>query len=166
MRRARVEAPPTPDHLRAIGQITANFAMLELTVRFSVWSLIGLDQRLGQLITADLSFRKLLDLLSNLYRYRVDDPQVIEELDGLIAEAAQAEEKRNLITHSFWAAGDTHETTTRVKMTVKRYRGLKQQSQQMSVQDLDDIADFIAESANHIAQFMVRTKMIRWVMKA
>jgi len=160
MRRAKVEIPPTADHLRAIGRITANFALLELMVSFCVWQLIGSDQRLGQIITAELSFRKLLDLLSSLFRHRVSDPQLIEELNGLIAEAAQAEEKRNLITHSYWAASDTRETITRAKMTARRYGGLKHQFEPMSVQDLDDIADFIAAAENHITQFMVRTGII------
>lgn len=160
MRAAKVE-PPTTDHLRAIGQITANFAMLEVIVAMSVWSLIGPDQRLGQIITAELSLRKLLDLLSNLYELRVNDPQLIKELKGLIAEASRAEKKRNVITHSYWAAGDTHDIRTRVKMTAKRHKGLKHQSEPMSVEDLDDIADFIGEAGNHIKEFMVRTGIIR-----
>ncbi len=159
-RAAKVE-PPTGDHLRAIGQITANFAVLELVVSLSAWSLIGSDQTLGQIITAELSFRKLLDLLSNLYRLRVNHPQLTEELDGLIAQAAQAEEKRNVITHSYWAAGDTHETSTRVKMTAKRYKGLKHRSEPMSVEALNEIADFIAAAEHHITQFMVRTGIFR-----
>jgi len=160
MRIAKVTTPPTADHLTAMGRITANFAELETMVSFFVWSLIGPDQRLGQIITAGLSFRKLLDLLSNLYRHRHNDSPLIEELNGLIAEAAQAEDKRNLITHSYWAAGDTDETTTRVKVTARRYRGLKHQFEQMSVEDLDAIADLIAEARNHISQFMVRTGVV------
>lgn len=153
---SELEVGPADEHFRAIGRITVSFSFLEAMISLFVWSLIGEDQRLGQVITAKLSFRQLLDLLSSLYRYRADNPELIEELDTLVTEAAQAAQRRNLVAHSFWAAGDTHETITRVKMTTKRKKGLRLQFGQMSVQDLDEIADFIAEVATRITQFMSR----------
>lgn len=148
--------PLTDEHLRSLGKITANFALLEALVSLCIWTLIGGEQRLGQITTAELSFSQKVTLLSSLYRYRVNSAEESTELKGLLSRIAQAEEKRNAITHSVWAAGRTKETVTRIKTTAKRSTGLKFHFQQMSVQDLDEFADFIAEVAYDVQTFTIR----------
>ncbi len=50
--------------LRAIGQITADFTLLETLVSETVHRLVG--GRVGPIVTAGMPFSKLLDLLSAL----------------------------------------------------------------------------------------------------
>ena len=73
---------------------------------------------------------------------------------------AQAEEKRNAIMHSYWGAdalwtkdSEKKKIVTRIKPTAKRTQGLKHHWQDMSVQDLDEIADFIAEVEGDVRKF-------------
>ena len=55
----RLQDPPCDDHLKAVGQITINFALLEHTLASLVWDLIGSDQWIEQIITAELPFRSI-----------------------------------------------------------------------------------------------------------
>lgn len=148
--------PLSDEHLRSIGKITAYFAKLELLVSFCIWSLIEGEQRLGQIVTAELSFSGKVALLSSLYRYRVNSPERLTELEELLDRVSQAEEKRNAMIHSFWGAGRTKETITRIKTTAKRSKGLKFHFQEMKVQELDEVADFIAGVAYDVETFAIR----------
>lgn len=159
----KLQAPVGDEHLRSIGQITVNFSLLELSLCMFIWFLNPVgdvwsfeQQRVGQIITARLGFQTLLDLLSSLFRHRIGNPEAIEQLDSLLARASGAYQKRNEVTHSFWAAGATDETITRFKMTTKRRKGFKPTSEQMSLKALNSIADDIAIVAGDIQEFMFR----------
>jgi len=151
----KMQAPVPPEHLRAIGQITVNFALLDETISFFIWQIISTDQRLGQIITAELSFRNLVGLLSSIYKHRINDEGRIAELELILNQGLYAEEQRNKVTHSVWAAGDRPETITRFKSTAKKSKGLSHQFEQMTVEDLDKIADLAADVAGEIQAFMI-----------
>lgn len=144
------------NHLKAIGLITVNFAILENEIAFAIWFLLGLDQQVGQIITAEQSFKNLAALFSSLYRNKTNDPKAIEELNKLMKKVTQVEEKRNKIMHSVWAEGDTHVSITRFKTTAKISKGLTNQFEQITVEDLNKIADEIAEAAGEIQEFLIR----------
>lgn len=158
----KLEAAAHDERLKAIGQITLNFSMLQWSISYFIWLLIGNNevsveqQTLGETITAQLSFQRLLDLLSSLFRHRTTNPEVIEELDALLTRASQARDKRNLVIHSYWVAASSVETIIRCKTTAKQRQGLKHQSEQMGAEDLNDIADFIEEVAYDIQRFAIR----------
>jgi hypothetical protein len=135
------------DHLKAIGLITVNFAMLESAVASCAWLLLGLNQVKGQIITAELSFKGLVALYSSLYRDGTHDSIKLAELDRLIKRVKQAENKRNVITHSLWMMGNSEKTITRTKTTAKISKGLKHQFEQLTVEGLNGIADEIADIA-------------------
>jgi len=132
--------PVPARHRQEIGSITVNFALLEHMIEFSIWELITKDQFVGQIITAELSFRNRIALLSSLVRHLKEDSETISELETLLSRALQAEEKRNLITHSDWAAGKTRGTITRFKRTAKISKGLRHQSEETTIADLKRIA--------------------------
>jgi hypothetical protein len=143
------------EHLKAIGLITVNFALLENQIAFAIWFLIGLDQQTGQIITAELSLKGLVALFCSLYRNKTNDPSAINELNDLMKKVTQAEEKRNVIMHSVWAAGDTEKTITRFKQTAKTKKGLQNQFEQMTVEKLNEIANEIAEAAAEVNEFVI-----------
>jgi hypothetical protein len=147
------------DHLAAIGLITINFAMLESTIASGVWLLLELDQKRGQIITAELSFRGLVALFSSLYREKTNDSTKLEELDALVKKVMGTEEKRNIISHSLWAIGTSDQTISRIKTTAKMSKGLKHTFEQVTVESLMQIADEIADAAAEIQFFYVRDMM-------
>jgi predicted DsbA family dithiol-disulfide isomerase len=67
--------------------------------------------------------------------------------------AANLEEKRNQITHSVWAAGDTADTVTRIKMTAKEKYGIRFKFEKVGKQDLTTIAHDLKHLSAEILEF-------------
>lgn len=101
-----------------------------------------------------MSFKQLLSLLSSLYRHTRNNETKIKELDNLIKRAFQVAEKRNMICHSIWGAGDSPDSITRIKTTAKTSKGLRRQFEQTTVEDLDSIVDDIRGVTEDINAFM------------
>jgi hypothetical protein len=55
------------EFLIALGRISVNFQVLELYVGILTWSLISLGERIGQIVTSQLFFNRLCDLLASLF---------------------------------------------------------------------------------------------------
>lgn len=157
----KAELPLTDQHFRCIGKVAAYFTLLEEMLSYVIWSFIGSEQPLGQIITAGLSFKQKISLLSSLYLYRMNRDKEPAELKKLLSRATQSEDKRNTILHSVWGGygrrpGKRLDTVARIKPTTKRAQRYK--SQDMTAQDLNEIADFIAEVEYDVDKFFFAYK--------
>jgi len=128
-----------------------------LWVEFMMSTPHGLEKtpskRLGQIVTAELSFRQKIDLLSSIYRDKLDKPNELAELNEVLARVAEAEQKRNTIVHSVWTAYAVDGTPARIKATAKRKsKGLKMKIESVSVKDLE----YIAKAAYDIQTLVIR----------
>ena len=147
---------PVPDPiLTLIGDITVSFALLESTLQFLTGMLLSGEQRIGQIVTAELSFQKLRALCVSLYKERRgDDAPGLEKLRDLMRRAGKIEETRNQITHSVWGAGNTPETVTRFKTTAKEKKGLEFRFEHIDEDRLASLAEGIKVLASDIQGFM------------
>jgi len=143
----------TSDHLEPLGQINVNFSDVEADLSSLIWSLIGDDKEIGQIVTAQLSFHKLLDTVSSLFRHKINDKDLINELEGLLVKAKGLSDKRNTFVHSVWFAGQPN-TLRRVKVGAKRKTGLRIQSEDMD-------ADKLRQFANEIFSFILTLEKFR-----
>ena len=92
-----------PPHLQAIGQIAVAFSGLEFHLRAVAGMLVApRDQRLGQIITAELSFKNLLALAASSYRHKESDAARYKEFETLLKRAGQLVEERIQIMHCIW----------------------------------------------------------------
>ena len=82
--------------------------------------------------------------------------RTLSQSTNLIRRISKAEEKRNAIIHSQWAMGDSDETLTRIKTTAKMSKGLRHQFEQVSLEDLKQIAEEIADVASEFQMFSLR----------
>jgi hypothetical protein len=87
-------------HDEAMGRLTKDFAMLEYILH-GVASLISEDRKIGEIITAGLSFLRVEEIVRELARHRLgeDDLRLMTEAVGL---AETARKNRNDIIHSMW----------------------------------------------------------------
>lgn len=146
-----------PALLEAIGRITINVALLEEAISLCIWALIGGEQQMGQIVTAQLSFRQLVDLSCSLYRFQVSDPAVLAELEGIRKSLHEAEGRRHRIIHSGWAAGPESGAGLRSKIVARAKQGLQYQFEKVTATDIDSLADFLATLADEIVQLMDKT---------
>lgn len=145
---------PVPDqHLIHIGDITASFALLEMMIQTLIGSLIAEHQRIGQIITAELSFRNLRALVISLYRERHGDDDDYSKLKSLMNKAGEIEGTRNNIIHSVWGTGKDKDHITRIKTTAKEKKGLAFQFEELSATDLANFAGTIRECTQEIQSF-------------
>ena len=127
-----LQHPVPENHLKAIGDITVSFALLEFQIQNLIGSLIYEHQRIGQIITAELSFKNLRALLISLYLERHGEDEDFNNLRDFMKRAGQAEEKRNQIIHSVWAAGKDKDHITRFKTTAKEKHGIRFKFEEVS----------------------------------
>lgn len=155
--------PVPSEHLIQIGDTTVSFALLEMTLQTLTGSLINEHQRVGQIITAEVSFKNLRALLLSLYRERHGEDVDYTKLKSLMNEAGEIEEIRNQIIHSVWASGKDKNHITRIKTTAKEKHGLKFQFQEMSVNDLSYFVKRIRNCASEIQKLhsnLIDTKKV------
>lgn len=143
-------------HLTLIGDITVSFALLESVIQNLIGSLINEHQRIGQIITAEVSFKNLLGLTISLYLERHGEDTDYYKLKKLMINASKVEENRNSIAHSVWGSGKNKDYTTRVKTSAKQKTGLKFKSEQLSIDDLSDFVKEIKNLAHEIQNFYIR----------
>lgn len=132
-----------------------------LWVEFMMSTAHGLEKmpgkRLGQIVTAQLSFRQKIDLLSSICEDKLNNPDELAKLDKVLSRVARAEQERNTIVHSVWTAYALNETTARIKATARRKtKGLKIKIENVSVRDLENIADNIARAAYDLQTLVIR----------
>jgi hypothetical protein len=139
-------------HLIALGRITANFSQLEDELCRLIWYLLGPDEQLGQVVTAELSFRGLVNLAGALARHRTSDPTTLQEVEAALKSAIQAEQERNAMVHSTWFAHSTQDEVSRTKLTAKREHGRNVQFEMVAPGTIENVATHIAEATFSVMQ--------------
>ena len=151
-----VQHPVSDKLLVHIGDITVSFALLESTIQMLIGSLIAEHQRVGQIITAELAFRNLRALAVSLYKERHGEDSDFAVLRDLMHRAAELEDIRNQITHSVWAAGNTPDTITRVKITAKEKHGIRFHFEHVGESDLTEVTRSLKLLAGETLAFLTR----------
>ncbi len=153
------QTPLDDRELRAIGSITATFARLDVQLDLCLWPLITRDpslvaQRRARIVTAELTFSQKVHMFGSLCRH-LNGGKEPPELGDMVKRLSLAEEKRNTILHSFWAASPDIGSVTRAKVTAKRRSGLRVQFETMTAEDMEDIAEFLGDLGNDLLNYYV-----------
>ncbi len=148
---------PVPrELLSSIGDVTVSFALLENAVQALAGSLIYEHQRVGQIVTTELSFRNLRALTISLYLERHGNDADLGDLRSLMRDASRLEAERNRIVHSIWGAGDSADSIHRIKATAKEKAGLRFESKRYTAAELQQVADEIKLLAGHVQGYWLR----------
>ena len=123
------------DHFKALGHILLYHSMLENAVSRFIWFLLLVPESTGQHITSDLNFSQKINILNSLYKDVFKQNQnKIDEFNILITKIRKANERRNILVHSFWGESDIKGSTTRYKRSTKKQSGLQLQSEHLTVE--------------------------------
>ena len=151
---------PNLKYEHALGLVTRHFQMLELYLSIFAWGLMGKDQRIGQAITAQMSFSKLLVLVSTLLGSKTKNRQIISRFKAIARQAASAEQRRNRIVHSAYLqfSADPAAKLIRYKVTSKLEKGLVIHWEATSFEDVMDVGVEILQAAELLAQLIGQTR--------
>jgi hypothetical protein len=140
-----------------VGLVAVNFSFLEMYVTSFLWGLLSDDSEISQMITSQLSFRKLLDLLDNLFRHKVKDVKCIQKMETLITAARKAEEDRNKIMHSMWMSKDpSGNELQRIKFSFKSGKAKVNKDDILIADGIKNIANEIGNTAVGFSTFLVQ----------
>lgn len=134
------------DFLAGLGELNVEFSSLELVLSMLTWGLIGNDQNIGQIITTELSYKKIISLLNGLVIYKVNDNEMYEKSKEIIKRASLCEEKRNQLTHSLWSVAEDDKVVFRQKTTSKLKSGLATSIEIFDVSMIKDICEYISST--------------------
>ena len=111
----------------ALGNLTIVFSKLEFIISNIIWRMVNREQAVGQIITAEMSFRNLIRAFESLSQYSLMQRQNPPETQRfaiaqqLAKRAYSLEQQRNTYIHSLWTTGFPQENIIhRVKFTAKR----------------------------------------------
>jgi hypothetical protein len=141
--------------LAGIGGICVDFSRLEMMLHFGVWALLGgtgiETQRTGQIVTAELSFQRSIQLFASLWRHRFEGRDDVR-LRELCARLSELEQRRNRVVHSVWAAAEKPGAATRIKITA---RGVfKATTETVTSQELANLSIALTTAVSDILNFL------------
>lgn len=153
-----------PDELTSvIGRISMNFSFLEETLSDAITKLLNLDNKTGNIITAELSFKNKVNLFATLYitlkdtyKFNVYPGFEKEHFNEIIKALNKCEELRNQVIHSrFSFIEHDKQRIIRTKTTAKQKLGFKVINEETNVPKLFNIADFIIGVAEGLDEFLL-----------
>lgn len=143
------------DFLRNLGDVIVCFAMLENTFKTLTHSLLGSSQQVGQIVTAELSFKAIRALASSLYKQRNGNDECSKSFEQILSRATKIEATRNQITHSTWLTYSGAASVTRFKATARESKGIQFKADDYTSETLEKFATEIKDLANDVSNLWV-----------
>ena len=102
-----------------LGNFIMQFQLLETLIKDAISFLLNEgDSTLGRIVTAEMPFRALLDVLAALFYYETKDESRTEALKAVLNQCQTISDRRNTLVHSYWYT-DQDGKTVRLKMRAK-----------------------------------------------
>jgi hypothetical protein len=102
-----------------LGNFVMEFQLLETLIKDAISFLINKNDSIpGRIVTAEMSFRTLLDVLVALFHYETRDESRTEVLKTALTQSQKASDRRNALVRSYWHT-DQDGGTVRLKMRAK-----------------------------------------------
>lgn len=100
---------PTDDHLRELGRIIAESAILESVIAISIWQILKLPWWVGEQLTTAPNLGQLANTLFALIPkvYQSEDDQ--KEFEPIATELKAVVSLRNHVAHCYWTFGSTRD---------------------------------------------------------
>jgi hypothetical protein len=94
------------------------------------------------MVTAGMSFQRLVDLLTSLFQYRFQDEALRTTLETHTKRISELEQTRKALMHSSWLLESANiNEATRLKITASRKKGLSYFREVLTAAELDQVAD-------------------------
>ena len=148
--------------LAEIGKIVVIHGLIDSALAGIVGTIVSLNRahQLGQIVTAELSFRQRIGMLRSLLVFVFPDShEVIADFDRIRKLLYAADDERNRIAHSVWAHPDGDSDphcSVRIKTTAKEKRGLQVEFVRVEIDDLRKSALIVGEAYAQLSLFDLR----------
>jgi len=139
-------APQIPPGVEsALGRFIANFSLLEEWLRGVILEIPKISAPAGEIITAELSFRALLNVFGAIVHEYCDNSDILVQTDKAIRDIQEINNFRNQLVHSLWLGSDeSRRFAVRSKMKANRKKGFQDKFEKLKKQDLLEKCDEVA----------------------
>jgi hypothetical protein len=129
--------------VRGLGLVSIQFQSLESLIKIGIGELVAKDDPImGMLITAELPFKGLIDLLYVAWEHSSKDRETSEELAKILKRCGNAARRRNELVHSYWSqeTKDGKTVAIRVKFTARLRQGLRMKNETITAAIMEKVA--------------------------
>lgn len=143
------------EFIRAVGRLTINFAHLEFCFSLFCGSHMRAPNPINEIITAELSFKQLLNISASIFHELEQDNERLSKFDQIVGNSYELEQKRNTIIHSFYGQNKKGDgIVIRQKTTAKGKKGFKRHYEELNAKEIDSIADTMSETSKELVKLI------------
>jgi len=147
--------------LAEIGKIVVIHSLVEESLASIIGTIISLKTRheLGQVVTAELSFRQLISTLNSLLILCLGkEHECTIDFERIKKLLYDAEVQRNQVAHSLWAKHDESgsQVVLRIKTTAKEKVGLRREFTKLDIVEIRKITASVADAYLALCIFELR----------
>jgi len=124
------------EFVHAIGELIANFAQLEWSIKFGIQTLLTCNQVQKGIITADQDFLRLLEMLRSLYFHATNKRVPLQQVEALCDAAEEVRKYRNKLLHSTLTKIDNENIETKKTTIRTRGKGVQQKWEELNLDEL------------------------------
>lgn len=141
------------DMLKVLGAISVNFNDLERFMDYAIWQFYwNSPSGLQRIVSAGTGINTKCRLFSSAFSELIKERSAAKELADIIKKIRKANDARNLMLHSHWQPEE--EGFTRWKLKTNPKLGYDFDEVEMTVEDLEKVADQIYDAADEFYKFI------------
>ena len=122
-----------------LGECIVQFQRIENILAVCISAMVGRSRRVGEIITAEMSFRGRVSTFGALFAHCLKADALPEDVTELISRLHWAEQQRNVLVHSLWDASETEPDCIRREKRAIRRSALKVAEEHWTPNELDDL---------------------------
>ena len=146
------------DGLARLGECIVQFQRIEDAVATCISAMVGRSRKVGEIITAEMSFRARVATFGALFAYSLKSSTLPDDITELISRLHWAEQQRNMLVHSLWNASESKPDSIRREKKSIRKSKLAVAEEHFTPEDLDDlnrlfegiVTDLFYLTSNHL----------------
>lgn len=144
------------DVVHGLGSVCMEFQMMGSVLKAAISDLVAKDDPvMGSMITAELSFEGLMDLLYASWEYRWEGSSKVADLAKILDRCAKVKCKRNQLLHSEWyRVSKDGEGAFRVKMSYRSRKGFRVKNEKITPAIMNEVADELCSCRQALAKFL------------
>lgn len=129
--------------LSRLGESIVHFQHIEEVLSRCIIAMLSRDRTLGDIVTAELSFRAKVGVYTALFLYRSKLRALPKDVSEVLGRVRAAEQRRNTIVHSLWDASIKDPTMIKREKRSCGKAGLNKVLEHIRPSELeDDIKEF------------------------
>lgn len=143
-------------HGLVLGRVTWAFSQLEVILKVLITNLIG-DTRAGQIITANMRFGTLQQLVSPLARERLgEESDEFLDLEHVMRGVEAARVSRNNVIHATWLVQGEEDEREHMRTIIRIRKGkVRITNEPFDIDQLQEVVGQITDASDALLRFMV-----------